>query len=157
MPILKVEYDDLVDAPESVLTRVGAFVGEDLSAGVSEVDSGLRRSLPVDIDHPLWKLADSVYEAFGEADYDKVLALVEDSSKDLFKDSGRYHCFRRGMLVTIPECEACASGSALSEFRRSAEEDGVNWRREPCAYECAMGPEPHVSIEESIRNNFWRF
>lgn len=155
IPLLLVEYDDLVESPEATLRRVGEFFGEPLEKGAGLVNRKLRRSEPTEYKHVLWSLAQRIYELFIEGKYDDIVKLAEEHHADIYGSRGRFYCFRRDLMTTHQECAACISGGALEEFRKTASERGVAWGAEPCAYECGMGPKPHISVRDSIKNNFW--
>lgn len=152
------KYDDLIDDPEKILKTVGSFVGEpSLSESAHIIDKKLRRSDKEGRDHKLSGLADDMYNLFEKERYEDVIKLYEEHSKDLIKSEGSLWCFRLKRSVRVTECEACVSGGALEQFRKTADQDGVNWRDEPCAYECSGLKDDPVSIEDSIENNFWRW
>jgi len=157
VPILHVYYDDLVEQPKQTFKRIAAFLGEgDFTEAVKSVKPKLRRSKPENIANTLWETAETVYSMFAEKNYQGVIDYVKDTKVDLNEGQSRFPCPRLGRAVVENECKACkAPKGARSQFKISAESRKVDWRAEPCMYDCGFGPGPYTTIEESIKNNSW--
>lgn len=152
------KYDDLLNDPEGTLEKVGSFVNEpSMVEAASTIDGKLKRSDKGGVDHRLSGLADDMYELFEKERYADVVGIYNDHEKDLVAADGNLWCFRLKRIVRVTECEACAAGLALEQFRKTADDTGIDWRNEPCAYECSGLKVDPVSIEDSIENNFWRW
>jgi len=160
VPVLQVYYDSLLDEPVAVFKEVQDFLGEgDFSPAVDSIDTSLRRSRISDVpDSRLWDIALAVYDLFTTGDYQGVLDYLKDKNLNEIDGEGGYMCPRSGRMVTLNECRLCRNRTDVKiNYRKAAEARGVDWRKEPCLWECGMGPGPdYKSIEESIKNNHWK-
>jgi len=156
--VLFVEFDDLVSDPANELARIGAFLGEDLSAAESCINAKLKRSEPEDMPSELWGDAEAIYERFKAKDWDGVIAVLSTEKSKTVRQKAHFPCFRTRLQTHEPHCKACM---ADPEFRASlikyATEEGIDWRNEPCAYECGMDPDNDApkTISESVENSHW--
>jgi len=158
IPIIIIDFDDLISDPDNVLSNVQEFVGEgDFSS--HPVDKTLRRSKYKDIPSLLWDMAESMYEAMSKQDYDSVIKTFESNNGSIIRDSGRHACARLGRRVSYRECLNCYNNKKVAaNFRLNAEKRGIVWREEPCLFECGFSCEEgfdHKTIEESISENHW--
>ena len=156
IPLIRINFDDLVEQPAETLGFISDFIDEDLSDSLGVIKPALRRSAPEKIEHKLWKLADQVYELFNLGEYEAVTDAVSAARADIFEETGRFHCFRRDSPTVPHECAVCRRGIATVEFKKDSIKRGVDWESAPCSYECGMGPEPHINVATSVADNFWR-
>ena len=157
IPFLLVNFDDLVNDPAKQFVRIQEFIGTgDFSPAISRIEPRLRRSNPEDVEHDLWEESEVIYEKFCAGDYAGVVQYMNDPSRKIYRENASWLCPRWGRHVTFRQCEVCKSKPTVREnFKKQAEDNGIEWHKEPCPYECGFGSEKSISIEESIKNNFW--
>ena len=83
---------------------------------------------------------------------------LSDIKKAVNRESRHWHCPRAGRTVNENMCKMCVSDVITrTNFMHYADDQGVDWMNEPCPYECGfdLDAENHLSVEDSIRNNFW--
>lgn len=156
IPLLLVNFDDLIAYPDESLARVRDFLGEgDFST--HQINPKLKRSDPEDIPHHLWEYADHVYELLKEEKWEDIIKYCIDNSEEIAKENRSVFCTRLNRRMVYNECVACkGSAFARKNFRKQAESSGIGWKNEPCIFECVASlEEPHISMRESIDNNFW--
>ena len=157
IPMLHVYYDELVERPENVFKEIQEFLEEgDFKKAIKSINPRLRRSKAEDIKNTLWGVAEAIYLMFLEEDYQGVLDYLEDTPLDVDEGEARFPCTRTGQSVNSNECKSCKSPTSItSELVKRAEDSNINWRAEPCMYDCGFGPGPYITITESIKNNSW--
>ncbi|NCC45081.1 MAG: hypothetical protein EOM18_16215 [Clostridia bacterium] len=157
IPVLYVYYDNLMDNPMKVFEDIREFIGEgDFTEAVKCIDSKLRRSVGERCTSKLWEMAWHIYDMFIKREYAAVVQYIRENHMAIHKPFRRWFCGRVNREVCFPECVACYSGRCLRMFKKTAEEERVDWKSEPCLYECGLGDLPeYKSIQDSIENNFW--
>jgi hypothetical protein len=174
IPCLFVSYEDLIDSPEIVSGKIGEFVGfGDYSNAASVVDKNLNRSKPEDVDSVLWTDAEFVWDAFlaaanycndgnrekAEEMWRKIMEYAVDPHIAFNRNRTTWRCLRAKQTVSEVQCKMCMSkADVCNNFRKHSEsQPGKHWSSQPCVYECGMDLDrtEHVSIDDSIRNNFW--
>jgi len=150
VPVLLVDFDDLIEDPAAQLQRVQDFLGEgDFTQSVSRIEPKLRRSYPQEVEHPLWGPAEALYSAMSSLDYD----AVADVEVQRVEREKRRVCVRLGRAVVDNECALCrADANTRRNYAVQATRRGIAWQSEPCVYECL---EEGKTIEESIASNHW--
>lgn len=154
-----IEYDDLVSNPLSTLLKVKDFLGEgDFEKASKVIDPNLRRSESEKKPNDLWEDADLIYNMFKKQDYNNLLTIFSDKKRAINRRNNNWLCIRYGESTSEVYCKTCKRSK---EFRDSlkthAQKRGIDWTDKPCAYECAFDLDnPMISIEESIKNNFWK-
>lgn len=161
VPVHFVHFDELLEEPEDVLTAVREFLGcsEDFTEAIGRIDRRLNRSKPEpEHEDPLWEDAEFVYDHFVDGEYQAILDYLDEPKRAVHREQRRWHCVRAGQIMTEKHCKLCRERAVVREnMKLHAEDQGVRWRSEPCAFECGFdidNDEP-LSMEESIANNFW--
>lgn len=158
IPYIIVHFDDLIEDPEEEMKRLRWFYQEgDFAGAGSLVNPKLRRSYPEEIDNSLWAEAEMAHKLFAAHRFSEVLRFFDDPKRLIHRASRNWPCVRYGGGANESQCKVC---KASSEFRESlichAESTGVPWQNRPCAFEVAFDVENElISIEESIKHNFW--
>lgn len=162
IPVKLVEYEELVENPKKVLTEVKEFLnaGGDFDKAIEYVEPKLRRSYPQDVEHNLWEDAELIYEKFRTNDreqWKEILETFKDKKRQTNRTNRSWNCLRTGTMVPEHICKSCKKDKEFRKnFSQLAIQNGTDWKNMPCAFEVAYDLDnPHVSIEESIRNNFW--
>lgn len=62
-----------------------------------------------------------------------------------------WFCSRTHKMINVGTCLRCIA----SQGDYVIEDAKPGWDMEPCAYEVAYGPEPHKTVEESIKDHSW--
>jgi len=156
VPVHMVVFDDFIERPDEVLEGVREFLGEGDFSG-HPVNPKLRRSYPEDIEHYLWPYADHMYELLLRKDWAAIVEYFQENARDIHKKETSVYCARRATPAPYGECVLCRGDKLTRDnFRRQAESSGIDWRTEPCMFEC-LSPscEGHVSMAESVERNFW--
>jgi hypothetical protein len=159
VPVLLVDSDELIKDPVTQLQRIQDFLGEgDFSAAVERIDPSLWRSYPEDIEHALWEDGEFVHDRFIKGDYQEIIDYMKDPRRQTHREKRNWPCMRSGHMVIETQCKLCIKNAPnlRKNFKEHAESKGIEWEREPCLYECGtnLDAEP-ISVEESIKNNFW--
>jgi hypothetical protein len=159
IPVLFVDSDDLIKDPATQLQRIQDFLGEgDFSQAVDRIDPSLWRSYPEDVEHKLWEDSEFVHDHFTKGEYQEIIDYMQDPRRETHREKRNWPCVRSGHMVVESQCKLCMANvvNLRKNFKAHAEQNGIEWNREPCLYECGLNldAEP-VSIEESINNNFW--
>ena len=157
IPFLLVHFDDLVANPRESFSSIQSFIGSgDFEPAVKRINPKLKRSKPEDYPSELWQDAELVYNRFCAGEYEELLKDMSDGSRPVWRNEANWHCPRLGQQVNIKQCEACRTIETVRKnFRIQAESKMVKWLNEPCPYECGFGDGDSISIEDSIKNNFW--
>jgi hypothetical protein len=122
------------------------------------VNPKLKRSYPEDIEHHLWEYADKIYELFVQKKYEELVNYYEDNRVEITKEKIVTPCVRLRRRVAYNECIHCLTchEDYVKNKISQAEAQQIDWRNEPCIFECATDPfGKHKSIKESIENNHW--
>ena len=160
IPCLFVNFDDLIASPDSTLLGVQEFLGEgDFTKHT--VTPKLKRSEPEEVDHHLWEIAESMYDSLLKQDWDSVISCCEGNSRKIEREDISIPCVRRMRRTPMNSCHHCMSDKTTrNNFRKEAERIGIDWKNRPCLFECGATEVDSLSkfptIEESIRNNFWK-
>jgi hypothetical protein len=179
IPVMFVNFDELVGDPSTQVGRMAAFVGRgDYGEAVKVVQPKLNRSKPEDIENVLWEDAEFVYERFTEAAaiidaggarskangfFRKIVEYFQDPRRAFNREKRNWRCYRSKHVVSEAMCKACYGDPRVAmNFRKHSESVGGNlakhWSKEPCLFECGMDLDregPYLTIEQSIENNFW--
>lgn len=159
--ILVVNFDELIDKPRRTIRSTAEFVlpavGE-LEEAYACVKPSLRRSVEIpEHDEKLGQeLAYALYDVIKVGDFAGVNDIAEtfrDKLKEERQRKGPLPCARLGRQVSREECGMCRNHEITrSNFKKTAEKRRIDWRNEPCAYDCIVDK---ISIEDSIANNHW--
>lgn len=157
-PVLLIDHDDLVDQSDRELRRLAHFL--DLDAAVfagHRIRPSLRRSQPRAVEHHLWPLADRFYEALRRGDWPAIVADYRANAALLHRGKAIIPCARLREKMAESECVNCLHNrDTRRTFRDRAESKRIDWRREPCNYLAAGGPDrPAVPAAETVAANHW--
>jgi len=157
IPVLYVHFDDLIAKPVKTLKRITGFLGEgDFEKAAATIDPKLKRSEAEDVPNFLWGDADKIYELFCKK---RFLAIDKYMKKDAaIRDYKKgWFCLRLRMMTVEAHCVACQnSRKFMWSLKKHANKNKIDWKNEPCAYECAYRPKGRIkSISASIKNNHW--
>jgi len=155
IPMILIEHAELLAEPEEELSRLKDFLGEgDFSD--YPVNRRLHRSLPEVDANELWPLAEKMHDVMRESNWQGVLDVAKEHRKHLAAMNGLY-CTRMMRPVATAECRNCRSHETVRQnFRDFAQQRGVDWKAEPCLFECdPLFVDDPKSIEESVSNNTW--
>lgn len=156
VPILIVNFDDLIMFPNETLENVRIFLGEgDFSN--HNIDPKLKRSYPKEIANDLWEYADTIYELMKQKKYQEIVDFYEENSKIINREKIHIPCVRLRERMAYNECVGCKINADLvSNLIKRAEEKNIAWQYEPCIFDCLCDPlNDHISMKESVRNNHW--
>jgi hypothetical protein len=178
IPVRFFDFDDLIENPEDTIDEMGKFVGYgDYTKAYDVVQKKLKRSFPEDIPNPLWEDAEFVYDKFYNAANIINGNGIREEAESLFRDIIEYfqdpynrdkmnwRCFRAKQQVNETMCRGCISSPAMRANMKSRSESiegqfTKHWSEEPCLFECGFDLDrdksEYITIEESIKNNFWR-
>lgn len=163
VPLLAVQHSALLANPVDQVERIRQFVQRegDWDAAAQVVTPKLKRSVPENRDGGLWDDAEKIWEMSEQQDWSGIVQYFEDSKEERAtqRDGKSWLCTRWGGRVTDQMCVQCRNNATVrANFRKTATQRGIDWNDEPCMYEVAYGPQDvvKISIDESIRNNFWR-
>jgi len=153
-------YDDLLEDPDTVLTGIQEFLGEDgnIQDAAKRIDKKLRRSLPENVDCDLWEDAEFVYDNFVKGQHKEVVEYLKRPDIATNRANMKFPCFRSGQQAQHSICDICRgeNPSYIKNQRVQAVQKGIDWKKEPCIYECGYNPlSKALTVEESIKNNFW--
>jgi len=179
IPVMFVNFDDLVSDPETQVGRMAEFVGRgDYEAARGVVQPRLSRSRPEDVPNALWEDAEFVYENFVKAAelidagkgrsranryFRKIVEYFQDPRRAYNREKRNWRCYRAKHHVNEAMCKACYHDPvAAANFKAHSESVtgslSRHWSKEPCLFECGMDLDregPYLTIEESIQNNWW--
>jgi len=158
LPVLFVLFDELIANPQETLAKVQEFLGEgDFATAAAQIEPKLKRSEPEDIASPFWEDAEFVYDHFVKQDYVAIEEYLKDPTRMIHRKNRRWLCTRLMMPKIEDECLHCKSNPIVrGNYKKTAITKKINWRQEPCIFECAhIVGEPRKTIEESIKNNHW--
>lgn len=160
IPYKVIEYDKLVDDPVSVCEELREFMGEgDVQAGASKIKKSERRSEKEVDENPLWPEAEKLYQFFLNDEMWNAVRFFESEAKENAKrsETAMFHCPRIGHAVSGGTCENCLKDrSVAARFKVTAETRKIDWRNQPCLYECGITKNGEgKEIEQSIEQNHW--
>ena len=105
----------------------------------------------------LTNLVYKVYSLCQRSKWDEVVALADAPAYYLTRRNKRFKCPRVGSQVDYDRCKACKTDpKVLVQLKKTSTHRKIDYLKEPCSYDCGMGLEKPISIEESIKNNHWR-
>lgn len=154
--VLFVNHADLLADPDAELERVKTFLGEGDFIG-HPVEKNLHRSKPEEIEHELWAEAEKIYDLFCAADFAGIVEYAKDARRAASRLQVRFKCPRMAETVSYAQCRVCATDKTTAEnFKIKAINNEVDWRKEPCLFECGINLDgEQKTIEESIATNTW--
>ena len=176
IPVMFVEFEDLVENPEINIRKMYDFTGMegDVEKGCKVVEPRLNRSRHEDVELSYWCDAEYVYDALlqlkklyeqdrmEEVDnlVDTTLEYMSDPKREIHQEKTRWKCFRAKKVVCRKDCLGCMAKDpkTIYAFKKNSEALGTErWETQPCPFECGMDAfnENPISIEESIKNNHW--
>jgi hypothetical protein len=164
IPVLVMDYDELLNNPEVQTKRLFDFLGEgDASKTEGIIKPKLRRSYPEEIEIPLWKEAENVHKWFVQKKFQKAIDFSQDWKTYHNREHMKWNCVRCGEMVTPDRCEACVNNKEIRDmYKFSAEMKHMKWEEEPCFYECGMdimgdieNKRKPLSLDESVENHSW--
>jgi hypothetical protein len=155
--IFIVNHGHLLASPVDQVESIAEFLGVNPGNAAEIVEQKLHRSKAEDIPHPQWGDADRIYDLMQASDFKGVLEFMANPELETHKAHAKYHCHRLGATVVKAQCELCKSNPVVMQnFKKTADKKKINWKSEPCAFECGSipGDEP-ITIDESISKNHW--
>ena len=158
VPVLPVDSDRMISEPDYVLSQVAEFEGEpEIAKQGRLIDIRLVRSKPKDNTSKIWADAFLTHKMLLAGDWQGIADYYEKNQTATHGAVESWPCLRRGDYVNQKMCELCMHRpEAMKMFRRFAESKEIDWRKEPCTYECTRLPEEDlVDIEDSIAENHW--
>lgn len=156
-------YDDLIEKPEETIERIDKFLSDDksdFSNSHKVIKKKLRRSTDFSSeydDYDIWQEAELIYKFMMYEDYDNLINYTKNHNLEFVKRSRNWICPRYGQRVFYKTCEECMNNKNFrNKLKDFANRNKVDWKNKPCSYECAYKMNSElISIEESIKNNFW--
>ena len=148
VPYLIVEFDDLIEDPDTQLERVRLFLGEgDMSSARSVINPELRRSIPQDRKGREWEIADELYNFMRTNDLAGIEPYLEAEAEKP-REIEQLMCPRLQRVVAINECKLCRSDpNTYKNFMAQAIAKDIDWYQTPCGYDCIVDDK---TVEESI-------
>ena len=154
--VLIVNHGDLLADPIVNTEKISRFIGVPAGDAYKIIEQKLHRSKPEDIPHPQWEDADVIYELMKKSDFQGVLDYIKNPEIETHKQHAKFYCHRVGATVVKNMCMACKSQpDVVTNFKKTAEKKQIDWKNEPCAYECGALAGDYITIEESIEKNHW--
>ena len=156
--VIFVHFDDLISNPKETLLKIQDFLGEgDFEKAVSRINPKLKRSYPQEIISDFWEDAEFIYENFTKQNYKEIIDYMKDFRRAIHRKNNKIYCCRLGRTVIEDECLICMnSEQTRNNFKKAAKKRNIDWKNEPCIFECGYKDKDNISIEESIMNNFWK-
>ena len=154
-----VDFDDLLEDPVGVLSGIDDWIGDvDLPGSFADQSTEIRQRLRRSSDHQTpeqseeddsWEDAEDIYEMLKAGDF---AGIVKRRRKK--PDPHRnYFCTRLGTQVPAAMCRFCLEDETTRQnFKLTAKQRGIDWRTEPCVFECK---ERGISMVDSIASNHW--
>lgn len=161
VPILVVDFDRLIENPAEQLGRLADFLGEgNWTKASGVIEPKLRRSNHEDIEDELWPDAERIYRHLLASEFSQIVAFSEERQTAMRQDGDRWVCARRLRVVSHRNCQQCISDPTVrGNYRKTATKDRVDWKHEPCLFECGLDRSLDDSeiktFEESVKDNFW--
>ncbi len=162
IPVLFVEFDNLISDPETELKRMTDFTGENYMKGLGIIDPklGKRHNVERDKREGIWEDALHIHNLFSAGDFEGILDFAKDKTSWFSKNNMGWFCPRTKGGKSYANCHFCLHKED-EQFIKSAieyaEANEIDWRDEPCPFECGFDPEDKhpYSIEESVKKNHW--
>ena len=162
IPLMIVDYDKMIEHPEEVLPAIGEFFALDPAKAIEAIDPNLRRSKVEDRpEEGEWADAVKIWRMMGEKDFQGVVDYMAAVRPTHVADM-LIPCARLGSPVGYKECkDFCRKNDAgwILKQIALAERHGVNWRDEPCLFECGLDPladeKDWLTTEASVDSNHW--
>lgn len=180
IPVHFFHFEELVSNPDPLLKEMKEFIGfgdydKVMEEGV--VKPKLNRSKHEDIEHTLWEDAEFVYdnickaaENYNAGDhksaqpyFEAILERMQNPRTQFNREHRNWRCFRAKRIVNENMCKLCMSdpntrGNFLRDSESRVGRVAEHWSQEPCLFECGLDldRDNYLTIEESIRHNFWR-
>lgn len=178
VPVRFFHYEELLERPKEIIDEMQEFVGYgDYSKAYGIVQPKLNRSKHENVPNNLWEDAMFVYEEFCKAakiinsggkreeankHFEAILKYLSNPKNEFNRSKRHWRCYRAKMNVNEVMCKACMSNPGVRENLKlhSEKTEGKftkHWSKEPCLFECGLDldREKYLTIEESIKNNFW--
>jgi hypothetical protein len=160
IPVLVVDYDELLNDQETQLERLFDFLGEgDIKKTKGIVKPKLRRSLPEEIDMPLWKEAEQVHQWFLDKKFTKAIKFAKSFNTYHTREHSSWICSRTNEQVNYKNCEACKAHKEIRGLLKvTAEMKNIVWKEEPCLYDCGynlVSKEKPLTPNESMETHTW--
>jgi len=156
-----VEYDKLIEETESEIDKIAVFLGVDFDKqnAATAIDQDLRRSKAENVDYcDTWEEAQRIYDMFLARDLQGIIDFSHDKATFTQRHTNGFVCHRLGMRVALVQCDHCKTvPQVVKNFIKRAEQMKIDWRNEPCAFDCGRNPKAEpISIEQSIAGNHWQ-
>jgi hypothetical protein len=166
IPILYVQHQRLMTEPKEEVNKIIKFVGKRVIPNKRKakkahniVDTSLYRSKVLE-DKPsgLWEEAYVMYSFLVANTPKMALKYISNPKLQFNRATSRWICSRVRLPMIHAHCIGCKSNKEFREqLKTEGERNNADWKNEPCAYEVAYDLDnPHISIKESIKNNFWK-
>lgn len=164
IPVLFVNFDDLIDNPETELRRMADFTGEEgYMKGLEIIDPklGNRHRVKHEARKGIWQEALHIHELCEKEDFQGIIDYVENPKLEYRKRQLKFLCVRMVQPVVYENCKFCRCEKdkqfIMSGIGR-ADINGFDWMNEPCIFECGFDPDDEnpLTHEESIKNNHWK-
>lgn len=157
IPVHTVQFGDLIEAPRYTLQGVARFLGEgDWEEGAKQIEPRLYRSHHESGGGQQWAEARDLWHLLCRERWQDI---VDYDTPGTNRKTRRFFCVRVGKMTSPRQCMLCYGGDQVTGKmrRRSEQAEDLNWREEPCLWECGYCEEDGSpkSIEESIEQNFF--
>lgn len=153
-----IQYENLIYNTEETLNELQDFLPEgNFELAKNVVDKKLYRSRKKENDNDLWTEAEKIYELFKQEKFKEIQNYFKQDT-EIDKLNENWFCFRCHARTIQPHCESCFNDKNFrNSLRSQAEKDNIDWKNEPCSYECGFRKDKKlISVEESIKNNHWK-
>jgi len=159
VPVLVVEYDELIENPAREVERVKAFLGEsgEWDKATATIQPKLRRSVPEDVESDLWEDAENIYKWATVQEWPKITGYFKEL-RATDKANIQFFCTRRGAMTNPAICNVCKTGRPVPQFVKTAQKKDIDWKAEPCLWDVEFNPDhegERPTIQQSIAENFW--
>lgn len=161
IPVLVIDYDELLNDQETQLERLFDFLGEgDIKKTKGIIKPKLRRSLPEGFDNPLWKEAEQVHKWFLDKKFKKAIDFTKDWTTYNTREHLSWICSRTNEQVNYKHCEACKGHKKIrDQYKLTAEMKNILWKEEPCMFDCGYNlvdkKNKPLTLNESVEKHTW--
>jgi len=165
IPVLFCQHSDMLKDPQKHIKAVAKFLGipqkDAWEKAKDVIEQKLHRSAPQDIENDLWKTAEKVFQLFNKKDFQGVVDYMKSTgNKAMQQEAKQWMCPRFNSKVNKEMCALCTTDSnTMNNFKERATARLVSWHLEPCLFECGFDSSRDekdlLTIEESIKQNFW--
>lgn len=161
IPVLVIDYDELLNDSETQLKRLFEFLGEgDISKTDGIIKHKLRRSWPEEIEMDLWKEAENIHKWFINKEFDKAIKYSKSWKTFLHRERMEWICSRTNEHVNYNHCNACKKNKEIVElYKVTASIKNIIWEEEPCLYDCGynlLSKTKPLTPNESVENHTWK-